>query len=246
MENHELVGKICVPLIASDESALFSMIDEAIMSGADILEWRVDYYPFQALEEIDRLLTLIQMKIGTVALIVTYRSVAEGGKGTACLDDYCYFCDRVVSHPTVTYLDVEWTKWKTVAKNSSIHNYLGKIILSKHDWTVGVEERQIQKTIQAMQRVQPAIMKVAVTPKDVNEGEELERMRKAYVFPNKTSSSALLLIGMGEWGRNLRISGHRWGNPWTFASLSNHEASAPGQLTVRELQELWRKGDDSR
>ena len=28
MENHELVGKICVPLIASDESALFSMIDE--------------------------------------------------------------------------------------------------------------------------------------------------------------------------------------------------------------------------
>ena len=50
------------------------------MSGADILEWRVDYYPFQALEEIDRLLTLIQMKIGTVPLIVTYRSVVKVAK----------------------------------------------------------------------------------------------------------------------------------------------------------------------
>ncbi|MCO7151063.1 type I 3-dehydroquinate dehydratase [Vagococcus lutrae] len=245
MIKSELEGKICVPVVGRHRAEIGLMVEEAIASGADMIEWRADYYPFQVLSEVEGLLSLIQSRIGNCPLIVTYRSISEGGNGAANVKMYTRFCEVVVTHPAVTYLDVEWEQWYFVAKQSSIRDNLDKIILSKHESTPGIDEKRLHKNIQQMQTVCPAIMKLAVTPKDVKQGKALERLRKTYTFPNQVNSSVLLLIGMGEWGRNLRILGHRWGNPWTFASLSSETASAPGQLTVSELQEIWqdKRGD---
>ena len=40
-----------------------------------------------------------------------------------------------------------------------------------------------------------------------------------------------------------RIFAPLMGAAWTYASLSRKRASAPGQLTVRELKEIWEKAE---
>ncbi|MCJ7784902.1 MAG: type I 3-dehydroquinate dehydratase, partial [Desulfobacterales bacterium] len=44
---------------------------------------------------------------------------------------------------------------------------------------------------------------------------------------------------MGEKGKISRLFSPFLGAAWTYASLSRGKASAPGQLTVREMKEIW-------
>ncbi|MDI7261770.1 MAG: type I 3-dehydroquinate dehydratase, partial [Thermodesulfobacteriota bacterium] len=46
---------------------------------------------------------------------------------------------------------------------------------------------------------------------------------------------------MGEKGRMSRIFAPLMGAAWTYASLSKERASAPGQLTIREMREIWER-----
>jgi 3-dehydroquinate dehydratase-1 len=44
---------------------------------------------------------------------------------------------------------------------------------------------------------------------------------------------------MGEKGKFSRLFSPFLGAAWTYASLSRGKASAPGQLTVREMKQVW-------
>jgi 3-dehydroquinate dehydratase-1 len=46
---------------------------------------------------------------------------------------------------------------------------------------------------------------------------------------------------MGEKGKISRIFSPFLGAAWTYASLDKNKLSAPGQLAVRELKDLWEK-----
>ena len=46
---------------------------------------------------------------------------------------------------------------------------------------------------------------------------------------------------MGEKGKMSRIFSPIIGAAWTYASLTRDKASAPGQLTVGEVKEIWEK-----
>jgi 3-dehydroquinate dehydratase type I len=46
---------------------------------------------------------------------------------------------------------------------------------------------------------------------------------------------------MGEKGKMSRIFAPLMGAAWTYASLDRKRTSAPGQLTVGELKEIWER-----
>ncbi len=46
---------------------------------------------------------------------------------------------------------------------------------------------------------------------------------------------------MGEKGKMSRIFAPLMGAAWTYASSARQKASAPGQLTARELKEMWER-----
>ena len=46
---------------------------------------------------------------------------------------------------------------------------------------------------------------------------------------------------MGEKGKMSRIFAPLMGAAWTYASLNRQKASAPGQLTAREMKEIWER-----
>ncbi|PIV21190.1 MAG: hypothetical protein COZ69_04025 [Deltaproteobacteria bacterium CG_4_8_14_3_um_filter_45_9] len=46
---------------------------------------------------------------------------------------------------------------------------------------------------------------------------------------------------MGEKGKISRIFSPFLGAVWTYASLNQNRTSAPGQLTVQEIKDIWKK-----
>jgi len=57
----------------------------------------------------------------------------------------------------------------------------------------------------------------------------------------KERRQKIVAFCMGEKGKISRVISPFLGAAWTYASLDKDRASAPGQLTVRELTEIWKK-----
>jgi 3-dehydroquinate dehydratase type I len=56
----------------------------------------------------------------------------------------------------------------------------------------------------------------------------------------KARKQEIVAFCMGEKGKISRIYSPFLGAAWTYASLDQGRASAPGQLTVRELTDIWK------
>ena len=57
----------------------------------------------------------------------------------------------------------------------------------------------------------------------------------------KERKQKIVAFCMGEKGKISRIFSPFLGAAWTYASLDKNKLSAPGQLTVRELKDIWEK-----
>ncbi len=57
----------------------------------------------------------------------------------------------------------------------------------------------------------------------------------------KERRQKIIALCMGEKGKISRIFSPSLGAAWTYASPDRSRASAPGQLTVRELKDIWEK-----
>ena len=57
----------------------------------------------------------------------------------------------------------------------------------------------------------------------------------------KERRQKIVAFCMGEKGKVSRVISPLLGAAWTYASLNRNRSSAPGQLTVQELTEIWKK-----
>ena len=55
----------------------------------------------------------------------------------------------------------------------------------------------------------------------------------------KARKKEIVAFCMGEKGKLSRIFSPFLGAAWTYASLNKVKASAPGQMTVKEIKEIW-------
>jgi 3-dehydroquinate dehydratase len=56
----------------------------------------------------------------------------------------------------------------------------------------------------------------------------------------KAQNKKHIVLGMGEFGTITRVFGTLWGNELIYAPISKGEASAPGQLTKQELENIFK------
>lgn len=77
-----------------------------------------------------------------------------------------------------------------------------------------------------------AYSKIAVQTKNTVEALQLLAFMK--------ENPGLILIGMGEAGQLTRILGSVFGVPLTYAAIDEKSATAPGQLTLKTLHDIYR------
>jgi 3-dehydroquinate dehydratase/shikimate dehydrogenase len=109
-----------------------------------------------------------------------------------------------------------------------------RVVVSLHDFEPGVATLDAKAT-RLFQTASGVTVKLAYTPGRVSDclrGRSLlERAAK--------EGRRLVLVPMGEHGQPGRILACRWGSAWAYAAPDAAPPAAPGQLSLREMADLY-------
>ena len=219
---------ICIPIAAATTAAAVERLERAA-ALADCVELRIDRIPDADLE---RLLAARRLPV-----IVTNRSRQEGG-GFAGTEAERVAVLAAAIRLGADYVDIEEATAPALRAElrSALSGRATKLICSWHDFSGTPPAEFLQAKLMACMADAPAIVKI-VTHADA----AADCLRVLELIPRaRQMGQAISAFCMGDAGKISRIMAPLLGSAITYASLDPEEASAPGQLTVRELREINR------
>jgi 3-dehydroquinate dehydratase/shikimate dehydrogenase len=197
---------------------------------ADIVELRLDCIETPDCIETGDLVTAVEQLLGRLSypVILTFRPEEQGGYRSLSLRGREAFWEKNPGSVVNALCDIESDLVLTTSLDWS------RIIASHHDFTeVPADFEQIYERLAAT----PArVIKIAVRANDITDClpvfHLLERARR--------DQRELIAIAMGDAGIATRVLGPSRGAFLTYASLTNENATAPGQVNARQLRSLYR------
>ncbi len=231
------IPKICVPLTASDKETLCREAEAAKAAGADLVEWRADF--FEGLSDNDAVLETLRKLRGVLEetpLLFTIRTNAEGGNVDISPEEYRDRNLTAAESGCVDLVDVE--VFGDMPKRTLLVHELQeagtKVIASSHDFRKTDDQETLVNRFREMDTTGADILKMAVMPDGFGDAEAImlatNRMRKEF------TEKPLISMAMGMDGFITRISGENFGSSVTFGTVG--KASAPGQIPVWELRNM--------
>ncbi|EJX06347.1 3-dehydroquinate dehydratase, type I [gut metagenome] len=230
----EGIPKICVPLTSSTREALVQEGKAAKEAGAELVEWRADFYEevtkvektVETLEELSRVL-------GELPLLFTLRTEQEGGKFSEDETTYETINLAVAKSKKADLIDIEALSDRETKKEliRKLSREGVKVISSYHDFEKTEDREGILRIYESLKESGGDILKVAVKPKEF---EDVTRFMQATKEVTNRTEKPLIGISMGNTGSITRIAGENFGSSITFATVG--AASAPGQFRLRELR----------
>ena len=202
-----------------------------------------------AIKEVNRLADLIELRAdylrgAKLALllenrqkpfIVTNRSKEEGGQYKGEERKRLSFLQEAIDLGA-DYIDVELATEKS-SLQGLIRNKRGtQVILSFHDFRRTPSPKELQRLFGQMIRLGADVIKIVPFARS---WEDNLNILSLIPFA-KARRQKIVAFCMGEKGKISRIFSPSLGAAWTYASLNQSRASAPGQLTVRELTDIWK------
>jgi 3-dehydroquinate dehydratase/shikimate dehydrogenase len=179
--------------------------------------------------------------------LVTFRHPKEGGLRSDAIDSKRLRYLQLAADRGVKYVDIE-----ARTPRAGFNKRDSKLILSYHDFEQPLTNdilRGIWLKHSSQQDVD--VVKVACACKTVKDSapmlrllRELQTMPRASVMVRVSGASVHvpepLFVSMGEAGLWTRILAGRFGAPLTYARPEHGLGSAPGQITWRALEEIYR------
>ena len=211
---------ICISITArSAEAAVSEMISAS--NYADIVELRIDY--ITELQNAERCIEK-SLKSKTKPVIITNRPEREGGKFNGSEHDRLRLLQKAIELGA-DYVDVEYDSIKQIARQNS-----SKIIISHHNFKE--TPHNISKIYDDICQQKPDIVKIVTYANDITDNIRIFELLKSAKVPT-------ISFCMGELGYISRILISKFGGFLTFASLEKGKESAPGQLTISELSNIY-------
>jgi 3-dehydroquinate dehydratase I len=107
-------------------------------------------------------------------------------------------------------------------------------IISYHNYEKTPDQRELQNIVQQIRKNNPTISKIATYCQN-----EDDALRLLNLLANlKEHGERYIILGMGKAGVITRIFGSIWGNELIFAPEISENASAPGQLSRKQLDNI--------
>ena len=229
-------AKICVPVAGSADSELEEQARAAAEAGADVVEWRADYYDaIRDTAAAEGALQRIHEILGDIPILFTYRTSREGGKGKADGEIYSGIVLWAAARPEVAVIDIEglsnqYDAEVLVTKAKA----LGKpVIASAHFFDGTPKKNELADIFGCLQRTGADILKVAAMPE---KSRDVLRMMDVSREMDGMTSCPLITISMGDLGKITRVSGNITGSCMTFGTAG--AVTAPGQMTVENLRRV--------
>ena len=221
------MGKFCIPVVETTVGKALIAIKE-VNRWADLIELRVDYLKGVKLS----LLLENQQK----PFIVTNRRREEGGKYRGEESKRLGVLQEAIDLGA-DYIDVELATESPFLQRLIRNKKETQVILSFHDFQRTPSLKELQRLSGQMIRLGADVIKIVPFAKS---WEDNLNILSLIPFAREKKQK-IVAFCMGEKGKISRIFSPFLGAAWTYASLNKSRASAPGQLTVRELREIWEK-----
>jgi 3-dehydroquinate dehydratase type I len=217
--------KICVVITATGVGEAIREINEVEQFQPDIIEVRLDY-----LKDHDELYHIREAT--KLSLIATNRPLAQGGKYKGNEKQRLEIL-REASTAGFNFIDLEVTMKSAKKTGMELKDNGSKLILSHHDFSSTPEMDELERIMGMGIEAGADICKIIGTSLSLKDN------LKYLWFLDKHRDVKLICFGMGQAGKISRILSPLFGGFFTYASLSKGRESAPGQLTIKELQEIY-------
>lgn len=225
--------RICISLCEPTIAALKSAIAVAV-EHTDLIELRLDCLNPAELAHDAGLITKT-LNETTCESILTFRPTGQGGQRELDDDERQAFWSAAIF--SESFFDVELDlaeRLNSTEPSLSLPIDWSRTICSHHDFA-GVPA-QLDQIFERLIRTPARVLKIAVQANDATDClpvfHLLERAR--------TEGREMIALAMGPAGLVTRILGPSRGAFLTYASPEGGRETAPGQITVRELKDLYR------
>ncbi|HEU0533739.1 TPA: type I 3-dehydroquinate dehydratase [Streptococcus pneumoniae] len=201
-------------------------LDATRYLDADIIEWRADYLPKEAILQVA---PAIFEKFAGRELVFTLRTRSEGGEIDLSPEEYIHLIKEVAQFYQPDYIDFEYYSYKDVFEEMLD---FPNLVLSYHNFQETPEN--MMEILSELTILNPKLVKVAVmahTDQDV-----LDLMNYTRGFKTLNPEQEYVTISMGKVGKVSRITADVTGSSWSFASLD--EVSAPGQISLASMKKI--------
>jgi len=201
-------------------------IDVMRYHDADIIEWRADFLPKEAILQVA---PAIFEKFAGHELVFTLRTRAEGGQIELSSEEYVQIIKEVAQLYQPDYIDFEYFSYKDVF-NQMLD--FPNLVLSYHNFQETPEN--LMEIMSELTSLNPKVVKIAVMAN--TEQDVLDLMNFTRGFKTLNPEQEYVTISMGKVGKVSRITSDVTGSSWSFASLD--EASAPGQISLSSMKKI--------
>ena len=229
------IPKVCVSVVSDNHQAIITDIIRLMDYDIDIIELRIDYFKEllnqQKLKELFKMIATLEMK---QALILTYRSVKEGGLGELSHEEYINLYKIALDSGAFDIYDVELSSGTNaiITLNNMIHEANHKVSMSSHDFTRTPSLDTMLEKIKQMDSLEADIIKLAVMPEDY---KDVLLVLEMTLRANEIYDKPIVTMSMSNLGIATRILGEQFGSAITFGK--DNVASASGQIDIRSLKE---------
>jgi 3-dehydroquinate dehydratase / shikimate dehydrogenase len=205
-------GALCIPLAPRNLDEVFS----CDLSGADCVEVRIDY-----LTDPRDSITARWDKL-PVPVIATCRGRGRGGQFDGSVEEEIQILQYAVENGA-GFVDIDYRFARPIPG--------AQVIASFHDFESTPSD--LNSLVAQVCASPGQIAKIATMVKSWSDNRRLLDVL-SHQWPKP-----LIVVGMGEIGQVTRVSGPARGSFLTYAGLTPN-ASAPGQLTFREMKDVYR------
>jgi 3-dehydroquinate dehydratase I len=224
--------RIVVPLTSAEPAGLRREVAAALDAGTDLVEWRVDHFARHG--DVDAVVAqsrALADQLGTVPLLVTFRTAAEGGASALPDQDYLALLRAVCEQGAADLVDVEYRRGFAQAVIDVAHANGVPVVASNHDFEGTPAEEDMVGRLATMERMGADVAKVAVMPHSML---DVHALLRATTVRFEEARIPLVTMSMGPLGVISRLSGQLFGSCATFATVG--AASAPGQVQVADTR----------
>ncbi|HEW4572760.1 TPA: type I 3-dehydroquinate dehydratase [Streptococcus pneumoniae] len=201
-------------------------LDATRYLDADIIEWRADYLPKEAILQVA---PAIFEKFAGRELVFTLRTRSEGGEIDLSPEEYIHLIKEVAQLYQSDYIDFEYYSYKDVFEEMLD---FPNLVLSYHNFQETPEN--MMEILSELTILNPKLVKVAVMAH--TEQDVLDLMNYTRGFKTLNPEQEYVTISMGKVGKVSRITADVTGSSWSFASLD--EVSAPGQISLASMKKI--------
>lgn len=210
--------QLCCAIFVRTAAQALADAARAAEMGATMVEYRIDTFDEPDVYWIQR---------SPLPCIVTCRTIEEGGQSTLSAAERMNRVNRLLQ-AGATYADVE-----LIAAQAEPERMLRehKYIVSSHDFQSRPDK--LYNLIERLNEQPATISKIVWSARTIRDNIEVFELLQDRRKP-------MIALCMGEAGLPSRVLAKKFGGFLTFAALDSAGGTAPGQISVAEMKQLYR------